>query len=99
MSAEVRQAEQIPVHTLVVIVNYKTAALTVACLRSLEPEVAADPGIRVAVVDNASSDGEAIAAAIREHDWGGWARLMVADRNGGFSYGNNRGIELGLGWQ
>ena len=41
---------------LIVIVNYRTANLTVNCLRSLESEVAAHPSIQVAVVDNASGD-------------------------------------------
>ena len=80
----------------VVIVNYKTAVLTIACLRSLLPEVRADAQIEVVVVENASGDGEAIARAIREHGWESWASLIVAERNGGFSYGNNRGIEGAL---
>ena len=45
---------------LVVIVNYKTAALTTTCLRSLEHEVKSVAGIRVAVVDSASGDGPAL---------------------------------------
>ena len=98
MSAAAGPPPQTPAHTLVVIVNYKTAALTIACLRSLAPEVAEDPGIRVVVVENASGDGDAIAAAIREHAWGDWATLTIAARNGGFSYGNNRGIAPALAW-
>lgn len=86
------------VRALVVIVNYKTAELTAACLRSLEPEVASDPGIRAVVVENASGDDKAIGATILEHGWGAWAALTIAERNGGFSYGNNRGIEPALRW-
>jgi N-acetylglucosaminyl-diphospho-decaprenol L-rhamnosyltransferase len=94
----VKRREQKPVRVLVIIVNYKTAGLTIACLRSLEPQIAADPWIRVVVVENDSGDAEAIAAAITEHDWGSWASLVIAERNGGFSYGNNLGIKPALRW-
>src|SRR3954470_7683473 len=40
--------------TAVVIVNYRTPRLVVDCLRSLADEVAAEPGLRVVVADNAS---------------------------------------------
>lgn len=86
------------VRVLVVIVNYKTAALTVACLGSLAREIAGDPSVRVVVVDNDSGDGEALAAAISKHGWGEWASLTLAQVNGGFSYGNNRGVEPALKW-
>lgn len=81
---------------LIVIVNYKTAKLTVNCLRSLEAEAAAIPGTRVVVVENASGDAETLALAIRDHGWSGWAELSVADRNGGFAYGNNWAIRPAL---
>ncbi len=77
---------------LVVIVNYKTAALTVACLESLEPELCNLPGARVAVVENDSGDAETLDQAIRQRGWADWARLDIAERNGGFAYGNNRAI-------
>ena len=57
---------------LVVIVNYKTAALTSACLETLGPELEHIPGAKVTVVENASGDGEALARTIAERDWGGW---------------------------
>ena len=41
---------------LVVIVNYRTAGLTIDCLRSLQSEVGALAGRRVVVTDNASGD-------------------------------------------
>jgi N-acetylglucosaminyl-diphospho-decaprenol L-rhamnosyltransferase len=77
---------------LVVIVNYKTADLTIKCLRTLEPELRELPGARVTLVDNNSGDGEALSRAITENDWGGWVTLDVADHNGGFACGNNRAI-------
>jgi N-acetylglucosaminyl-diphospho-decaprenol L-rhamnosyltransferase len=71
----------------VVVVNYNTAGLTVDCLKSL----AAEPGVRVLVVDNASPDGSGavIAAAIAANGWGGWVEFLPAGRNGGFAAGNN----------
>lgn len=81
---------------LVVIVNYRTAALTVTCLETLGPELAEIPGSKATVVENHSGDEEALARAIAERGWGGWVNLEVVDRNGGFSMGNNRGIRPAL---
>ncbi len=49
---------------------------------------------RVIVVDNASGDQSVQQISNRIHDqqWNQWARVVPADRNGGFSYGNNLGI-------
>lgn len=76
---------------LVVIVNYRTADLTIDCLRSLEDEVESLASVRVAVADNASGDGSAprIRSAIEREHWSGWASLVALDHNGGFSSGNN----------
>jgi GT2 family glycosyltransferase len=78
----------------IVIVNYRTAGLVIDCLRSLQPEVAGLPGTRVMVVDNQSGDGSMarLGAAIAAEGWGGWACLLEAPRNGGFSAGNNVGL-------
>jgi len=81
---------------LVVIVNYKTAALTIACLESARPEVEALPGARVVVVENDSGDAEALREAIAARGWDDWASLDLADRNGGFAAGNNRAIRPAL---
>ncbi len=77
---------------LVVIVNYKTAALTVTCLRTLEQELRHIPGARACVVENDSGDGDRLASAIAENGWGSWVELKLAERNGGFAYGNNVAI-------
>ena len=80
-----------PTLLLVVIVNYRTAGLTIDCLHSLVNEVRSLPGTRVVVADNASGDEsvERIGAAIETEGWGNWASLMPLDRNGGFAFGNN----------
>lgn len=77
----------------IVIVSYKSAALTVDCLRSVAMERArVKLRLRCAVVDNASGDAAQVAAAIEANAWGEWARVVEAPRNGGFAYGNNLGL-------
>jgi N-acetylglucosaminyl-diphospho-decaprenol L-rhamnosyltransferase len=77
----------------VVIVTYKTAALTIESLRSVDAErSAAGFTLRAVVVDNASGDAPSIAEAIESHGWGTWVTLVTAPKNGGFAYGNNLGI-------
>jgi N-acetylglucosaminyl-diphospho-decaprenol L-rhamnosyltransferase len=82
---------------LVVIVNYRTPELTIQCLRSLESQVRDVPATRVVVTDNASGDDSVprLQGAIDAHGWSGWCSLVPLPKNGGFSYGNNRGIEAG----
>jgi N-acetylglucosaminyl-diphospho-decaprenol L-rhamnosyltransferase len=74
----------------IAIVSYRSAGLTINCLRSIEAE-RATPGvsIRTIVVDNASGDASAIVEAIEENSWSSWVTVVRAPRNGGFSYGNN----------
>jgi hypothetical protein len=75
----------------VVIVNYRTADLACQSVARLGPELARRPGSVVRVVDNDSGDGslERIARFIEEQGFGGWASVVPAGRNGGFSAGNN----------
>jgi N-acetylglucosaminyl-diphospho-decaprenol L-rhamnosyltransferase len=82
---------------LIVIVNYKTADLTIDCLQSVASEISTVPGTRVVVTDNLSGDGSAekIQAAIDKHGWD-WASLMPLPKNGGFAYGNNAAIAPAL---
>ena len=78
----------------IVVVSYKSAALTVDCLRSIAAERAATSlQLRCVVVDNASGDEPVVAAAIAANGWQDWARVVVAPRNGGFAYGNNLGLK------
>jgi hypothetical protein len=83
---------------LVVILNYRTPQLTIACLRSLVDEVRSLPGTHVVVVDNASGDGSAalIQGAIAAESWGDWVSLLPLEHNGGYAFGNNAAIRLGL---
>lgn len=83
---------------LVAIVAWKGADLTIDALRSVEPERASMPGLRVIVVDNASPDGAAdrVEQAIVTHGWQDWATLVRASRNGGFAAGNNLAIRAML---
>ena len=82
---------------LIVIVNYRSAGLTLDCLASL---AAAEirPGRRVVVVENASGDDSAarLAAAVDAYGWGGWCRLLPLDRNLGFAGGNNAALRPAL---
>ena len=83
---------------LIVIVNYRTASLTIDCLRSLVDEIPKVGDARVVVVDNASGDDSPgrIAQAIATGGWSAWAEVLPAERNGGFSYGNNAAIRPAL---
>src|SRR6185436_5759859 len=76
----------------IIIVNFRTPALTVDCLVSLHPEVAANPGTRVVVVENGSGDNSAkeIQSAIDARAWGEWCVLIASEKNWGFAGGNNR---------
>ena len=77
----------------VVVLNYRTPDLVEECLASMEPE-AAQIGMQVVIVDNASADGSAerIADTIKKRRWGDWVQLVRSPVNGGFAAGNNIGI-------
>jgi N-acetylglucosaminyl-diphospho-decaprenol L-rhamnosyltransferase len=78
----------------VIIVTYKSAQLTVDALRSVAAErKSAGPQIRAVIIDNASGDAPEIGEAIKVNAWDDWASVVISPRNGGFSYGNNLGIE------
>lgn len=77
--------------TLVVIVNYRTAAMVEDCLRSLEQEVASGD-VRVVVTDNDSGDGDRLAGFVDRAGYGAWASVVPLPKNGGFAYGNNAAI-------
>ncbi len=84
--------------TWIIIVNYRTAELSIDSLRSLSTQVADLGGGRVVVIDNNSCDGsvDKINVAIEREGWSGWVSVIPLDRNGGFAYGNNAGIRAAL---
>jgi N-acetylglucosaminyl-diphospho-decaprenol L-rhamnosyltransferase len=75
----------------VVIVNYRTAQMTLDCVAALAGERNALPSLHVVVVDGGSGDGSAdvLKAGLAELDW---ATLLPMDFNGGFGWANNQGM-------
>lgn len=78
----------------IIIVNYRTPGLTIDCLASLEPEVRANPGTTVVVVEGGSGDDSAglLRDAIADRGWSNWATLDAREKNAGFAGGNNAAI-------
>jgi N-acetylglucosaminyl-diphospho-decaprenol L-rhamnosyltransferase len=85
-------ARYAPIEVLVVIVNYRSAELTLRALASLDREREL-PGLvlSVVVVENASGDEAPLARGI-EQRFAHFARLVVSPVNGGFGAGNNLGM-------
>ncbi len=76
----------------IVILNFNTKEVLINCLRSVY-EQTSGIDFEVIVVDNASTDGSAIAAKEQFPQ----IRLKINEDNLGFSGGNNRGIEISQG--
>lgn len=74
----------------ILIVNYNAGEKLRRCLESLVPSIPAD--VEIIVVDNASEDGSAEAAAEFPQ-----VRLLRFERNLGFGGGNNRGASHAKG--
>jgi GT2 family glycosyltransferase len=77
----------------VVIVNYKTAKLTLDCVATLKDQLDRNED-RVVIVDNDSGqqDLDTIREAIAKDGLGDFVILLPLSVNGGFSAGNNAGI-------
>jgi N-acetylglucosaminyl-diphospho-decaprenol L-rhamnosyltransferase len=79
---------------LTVILNWRTAAMTLQAARAAVVAMEGVPG-EIVIVDNDSGDGsyEALTEGVK-----GWDRVRVVQsgRNGGFGAGNNVGIRAGL---
>lgn len=75
------------------IINYKTADLTLTCLRSVLDDIGS-LSVQIAVVDNASNDGsaEAIEAWIAAQPADTPVTLIRSETNSGFSGGHNLGM-------
>jgi len=79
---------------LVVIINYKTPQLICEALESLNGQLNFKID-KVVIVDNDSQDDsvEVISSFIRLKDWCQWASVVISELNGGFSAGNNIGMQ------
>ena len=75
----------------VIIVNYNTKNLTSDCIQSVIDKTSG-VDYEIILVDNASTDGS---KEFFEND----VRLkyIYSDKNGGFGYGNNQGMEIARG--
>ena len=85
------------VDLVIVVLNYRTPALTIDCLASLSDKQAELPrGFHVLLVENGSGDGSAdqLAAAIADRGWTTWVTLMPLADNRGFAGGNNAALDL-----
>jgi hypothetical protein len=82
----------------VVLINYRTAQLTLDCLHSLEPEVQENPGTHVFLVDSASGDDspDFLEKEQAARGWNDWLSIVRLAENRGFSAGNNAGIALAV---
>lgn len=78
----------------VVIVNYRTPEMVVACLERLDKERSLLPSIEAVVVDNASGDDSValLSAWLGEAQFAEWVQFLPLPLNGGFGWGNNEAI-------
>jgi hypothetical protein len=79
-----------PVRICAVIVNFRTARLTLGCVASLRPQLSR-PHDHVYVVDNASGGNEVqvLHEHVRAEGLSDLVTIIAHDVNGGFSAGNN----------
>ena len=77
----------------VVLINYRTAHLTLDCLRSLEPEVRESPGTHVVLVDSASGDDspDILEKEQVARGWKDWLSIVRLAENRGFRPAITRG--------
>lgn len=80
-----------------VIVNFRTADLTLRAVEALLPEIDGIDG-EVYVVDNDSGDGsfERLSEEVESRQWSGRVSVVRSERNGGFGYGVNLGVRRTL---
>lgn len=77
----------------IVILNYRTAALTCEALASVVPCLGEWPGARVILVDNASGDGSADQLAEAMVGLKAPGEFVVSEANLGFAGGNNLALK------
>ncbi|MEL6325266.1 MAG: glycosyltransferase, partial [Pseudomonadota bacterium] len=92
MSLDASSSPKLP-SVAVIIVNYRAADLVAENLPSVLAELEAFSSFEVVIIDNASpgDDHRILAGAVAPHEH---VRLIRAEKNGGFAYGNNRGLEV-----
>ena len=74
----------------IVILNYNSYKYTIRCVKSIMDQSSACKSV-IYIVDNASTDGSCM--KLQDHYEGETAvRILKSKRNGGYSYGNNIGI-------
>lgn len=78
----------------VVIVNYRTPDMVIACLERLDKERVLLPSIQASVVDNASGDDSVaiLSEKLGEPHFAEWVQFLPLPLNGGFGWGNNEAI-------
>ncbi|MFT5444240.1 MAG: N-acetylglucosaminyl-diphospho-decaprenol L-rhamnosyltransferase [Myxococcota bacterium] len=83
---------------LTVILNYKTAEMTLDSIRAAVRELAPYPDAKITVVDNNSEDGsfEKLTDAVVTEGFGDQVTVVASDYNGGFAFGNNFAIRPAL---
>lgn len=81
-----------------IIVNYRTAELSLKAVGSLLAEMQPLPRSRIYLVDNASADDSVptFKQAIEREGWQNTVVLIGAPRNGGFGYGINLAVRRAL---
>lgn len=79
----------------IIIVNYRTADLVIDCLQSLNLPAVLPDDTQIVVVEGGSGDNSArlIGEAIVSNGWSDRTALLPLERNGGFAFANNRGLE------
>ncbi len=83
---------------LTVIINYKTAEMTLKALDALMLELAHIPDSFVTIVDNDSQDGsfEKLTDGVRGRGYDDRVKVVASGHNGGFAFGVNFGVRPGL---
>jgi len=78
----------------IVIVNYRTADLAIACVEALAAERERVGAFDVIIVDGNSGDGSAekLTARFAQAPWSDWVRILPLDFNGGFGWANNQAM-------
>ncbi len=80
---------------LVIILNYKTAEMTLAAAEAAMREMSDIDG-EILIIDNDSGDGsfETLQAGVAQKGWD--IRVLQSGQNGGFGAGNNFGMRAGM---